>query len=1494
MEVIEMKKGSNTRLPVLLLLLILPVTSVFGKFWMEITDINTNEKITGTPYIIQMKTYQIQGMEFSAYFENESTDKTIICWVRRKPGSAAIPGYVDGWKDYEVRLGPGEDTTLTNVIYIQPKSAGADQFTIEIARRDGTAASDPINAHRTDIIVRTVQAELSHPGILPEPEFTRGTSNTVRWIPVDGSASQDVYYFNDSDRKNLRKAVKGLYKALRSDTLSESFNNLKTGQKYGFVAKSVYVTDEGEEAYYSDIVYSTQDNMPPETVLEPQAILQGGLVSVSWNLVSDALSGVQSYRIYRSVDSGLEIRVDEIDAQWLTNGHWVDSSAVAGHYYSYRVRAVDRTGNQGGGDISNSVSVEGDTEEIIIGDDDDDTIDDAKTGPFIAGSIDTLWIRLDNRERYVRFEAARDSADYLVNNPPGNMRYFDTGWIVPDSLRARGWVSPTYYDSVYVVLDYTKSANIRAAEDGSLTEPEFERFDRNLIDGHSYIRQVSRRYFSTTHIQQLGTVIPDCFPPEDIHNLRLNAVIADPYTANPALGFTSCLMYLSWEKAADDVSGLSSYIIYRKIGSSGEYEEIDIPENFIETTWVDTVDHITVDDISNPLVAFRVVSRDAAGNERSIDSTDWEAVERIPGRPVLMFSTTEYPDVFPAEPSDADTVFTHEEYAELTVQDFDVEDILSWSVLVNNRQTEPFDVVSDTILIVKLSEEEVTRIRVRGVYIGNRSSVWSEEKTVIRALSLPPEQVSVRTDSMQWDGNIFARWEKPCIAARKYLVWRKTLSTPWTLVDTVAADTAVTSWTDYYSRNELAGTDGDKLTAFRDYTYGIQTVNIMGDTSVFAPEKTAYCNRPPFVVYHDTPKIEDGNYTLTIHWQRVTPSDASAGHKTAVRVYVDSLDNGYTEEYVVDDTLFMFRSAAKNNNYIFRIREIPNQPAGKMSSWSKPHTVSSLVTLPLSVVPQPRGKIYVNWDAPQLIQKYKVERFEIFRNEQQLQFDDPMITSFMDSSDVLVHKGVFKYGVYALDSLNQVVAANVLSDTADTGSVFIPEVAVYSQKYFNDDSINVSWVWRDINGNAVQATTRGAKTCRIQVSVSREFPGDAAQTWTTEPFAADAKINSKRVRIPELGNRTNEIVYFRITAEDAWGNPAGSLWSTDFYTQKKAWYDPVYPYELNNISVRSVAAYYHGADSIVTALAWDVSGVQAPGDTNEVWDNLIGNIAEYRVLRTYSGITEQVGTVPVNRQLGVYLFSDTLDNRDASWSITVVDSAGNATAGQEISSQYYLETPDSPEPESYKKCTLPERSSEEDTVYYYVELAMDERHYQIAYELGDEEEMNRLLCRSGWIAEESFECTSGWASIEHDTTWFRVKKGVQENGQWWESGWSPISYFTQQGGSSAKTTGVNDGVTVPGTFSVSPNYPNPFNSRTIIPYQVPEQADITVSVFNIAGSMVKKMTISHKAAGYYSVAWNGTNTNGAPVSSGVYICVIRMRNAHGKTLQSRIKLMYVK
>ena len=80
---------------------------------------------------------------------------------------------------------------------------------------------------------------------------------------------------------------------------------------------------------------------------------------------------------------------------------------------------------------------------------------------------------------------------------------------------------------------------------------------------------------------------------------------------------------------------------------------------------------------------------------------------------------------------------------------------------------------------------------------------------------------------------------------------------------------------------------------------------------------------------------------------------------------------------------------------------------------------------------------------------------------------------------------------------------------------------------------------------------------------------------------------------------------------------------------------------------------------------------------------------------------------------------------------------------------------------------------------------------------------------------------------------------------------------------------------LPEETALLPNYPNPFNPETWIPYHLAEPADVTVRIYAADGALVRTLTLGHQAAGIYenrtrAAYWDGKNAVGESVASGVY------------------------
>ncbi len=74
----------------------------------------------------------------------------------------------------------------------------------------------------------------------------------------------------------------------------------------------------------------------------------------------------------------------------------------------------------------------------------------------------------------------------------------------------------------------------------------------------------------------------------------------------------------------------------------------------------------------------------------------------------------------------------------------------------------------------------------------------------------------------------------------------------------------------------------------------------------------------------------------------------------------------------------------------------------------------------------------------------------------------------------------------------------------------------------------------------------------------------------------------------------------------------------------------------------------------------------------------------------------------------------------------------------------------------------------------------------------------------------------------------------------------------------------------PETYALRQNYPNPFNPQTIIEYDLPEDAEVELTVYNALGQMVRTLQSGPQIAGRHRLIWDATDASGRKVATGVY------------------------
>ena len=84
-----------------------------------------------------------------------------------------------------------------------------------------------------------------------------------------------------------------------------------------------------------------------------------------------------------------------------------------------------------------------------------------------------------------------------------------------------------------------------------------------------------------------------------------------------------------------------------------------------------------------------------------------------------------------------------------------------------------------------------------------------------------------------------------------------------------------------------------------------------------------------------------------------------------------------------------------------------------------------------------------------------------------------------------------------------------------------------------------------------------------------------------------------------------------------------------------------------------------------------------------------------------------------------------------------------------------------------------------------------------------------------------------------------------------------------------------DAFSCPKAFRLYSNYPNPFNPGTVIRYDIPKTAYVSLNIFNENGQLVKNLCNETRKPGTYQAVWNGDNQTDLQAGSGIYYLVFR-------------------
>ena len=183
-----------------------------------------------------------------------------------------------------------------------------------------------------------------------------------------------------------------------------------------------------------------------------------------------------------------------------------------------------------------------------------------------------------------------------------------------------------------------------------------------------------------------------------------------------------------------------------------------------------------------------------------------------------------------------------------------------------------------------------------------------------------------------------------------------------------------------------------------------------------------------------------------------------------------------------------------------------------------------------------------------------------------------------------------------------------------------------------------------------------------------------------------------------------------------------------------------------------------------------------------------------------------------------------------------------------------------------------------------------------------------ILCAGGAIGGATLTakaylwnlCSNAWEQLD---TFAVPRSNMKAAGKGDNIAWVIAGFTTVGVGTSDKVTfttisggclnvGVNEPVAdLPRSYNLEQNYPNPFNPRTTITYSVPVQSAVTLKIYSMLGQEVATVFQGQRGAGYFEAVWDGRNSAGVSVGSGVYFYKLDATATGSREAFTKVKRM---
>lgn len=965
-------------------------------------------------------------------------------------------------------------------------------------------------------------------------------------------------------------------------------------------------------------------------------------------------------------------------------------------------------------------------------------------------------------------------------------------------------------------------------------------------------------YGNTSRWSESVSVLMDCDPPADVTDFTVNSQW-DNNTQK-----TICK--LNWKPGEDILSGLKTQVIYRKI-NKGEW--LPITKEFGHN--ICSSSDSLPSQVSGIPILYKINCKDSVGNKRESDGV------------IVVGVTLSAPSIKLLDYRDIEDVkYIQTKFATFDVSELNPFYLIGFNIESNSQRHLTLPSRTNS-LSVPLSVDGFYQIRAQALFqIPGQDdilkSAWSNLDSFYREYN-PPKCVTnlfVKNDPNDYLGRLTLNWSKPSDDAWSYLIERKSENNSYRII---CSGITGTSWVD----------EDTNLFDFDYYTYRIRAKNIFGKehpTCSTCSEKSNYHNKAPKIL-EMTPNADLTE--LTVKWDQPKPIHFEMNNlEYTLNVFEDLISQPPCTTITDKDTITTI-DITEGHLYILRVN-CKLLSRNIYSAWSQDTTfdvnaIETIKIFELQALPSlatPRISIAWNYTDTASADSFRVERLKFNNNEwkndtnecfpkKTLKYENSQF-HFIDDIE-LIKNVLYKYCITPIRGKMNGYKSTSPEIIAQIGRMYNPGIntSIYGlnpnreKLYFDGrpDSIKIKWKWENNNIMKVVDSIWIAYSNNPGFANNGNLYADTIKISRLEHDSIGITILSKE----PLCIHHHDPIYLKITAIDKWHN-IHNCWSSDWDGIIEVFKDCTIPTPTNltNFNVRAVQS--PDSFKVQVKFEWDPK----PTDTGS-------GLHQYHFI----GYTDTIkfdslfnDTAKVNKIITFNL--DLLESTEKeTCHVQAEDYVGHLGARGKGKSWFRLPTPKKFEAYYYTKYpdslhltweAVPGCSG------YYIEWYGDlnklgsdflrswgENHEIIKDPLKTTIDIRRL----GLFNKTYFHALAFYGNFFHpdsirsydESGWTEAKKAL------------PIKL-----GFLSKSADPNL-VILERPFSIANPYPNPFNVATTLNVQLPRQSHLFIKIYDVLGREITILNDAILLPGQHLIRWDGKNSAGHVVASGLYFFVIK-------------------